>query len=265
MSSSQANADFALPGRVAVIVGGASGFGRETARVLAEAGASIVLSDIDRAGLDETASLVSAAGGKAIVSPADVSVRADMEALADTAIAAFGRLDIWFNSAGVALWSDVVSVATARAERTIAINLMGTYWATAAAGRVMMQQGGGSIINISSTAGSSPVPGLAVYGMAKAGVDLLTRVCAAEFGPSKVRVNAISPGWCDTPINADQYRDSAGEIDPGLRASRIAEMAALSPLGIVGTASDIACAALYLASDASRFVTGQVLRVSGGV
>lgn len=78
-------------------------------------------------------------------------------------------------------------------------------------------------------------------------------------------MNAISPGWCDTPINADQYRDRTGEIDPGLRARRIAEMAALSPLGIVGAASDIAYAALYLASDASRFVTGQVLRVSGGV
>jgi 3-oxoacyl-[acyl-carrier protein] reductase len=124
---------------------------------------------------------------------------------------------------------------------------------------------GGTILNVSSTAGDSPVPTLSVYGMTKAGVNQLTRVCATEFGPFGVRVNAVVPGWVDTPINTSMYRDAAGEIDLAQRDAVMTQMRALSPLGITGEASDIGFALLYLASDASRFVTGQLLRVSGGV
>ena len=96
-------------------------------------------------------------------------------------------------------------------------------------------------------------------------MNQLTRVCAQEFGPFGVRVNAVVPGWIDTPINTSMYRDPAGEVDAGRRAKVMAQMAAISPLGMTGQALDIAFALLYLASDASRFVTGQLLRVSGGV
>ena len=193
-----------------------------------------------------------------------------MEALADTAAREMGGFDIWINSAGITLWAGVTEASREAAERVVAINMMGTYWGCAAAGRVMQAQHqstgrGGTILNVSSTAGDSPVPTLSVYGMTKAGVNQLTRVCAREFGPFGIRVNAVVPGWIDTPINSSMYRDAAGEVDKAQRDTVMTQMRALSPLGITGDPSDIGFALLYLASDASRFVTGQLLRVSGGV
>jgi 3-oxoacyl-[acyl-carrier protein] reductase len=257
---------FSLEGRVAVITGAASGLGREAARVFAAAGARVVLADIDAAGLEDAAAEVREAGGAALVQRTDVADRDQVEALADAAVREFGKLDVWVNSAGVPLWADVVEVSTKAAERVVSINMMGVYWGCAAAGRVMRQTGGcGAIVNVSSTAGDSPVPRLSVYGMAKAGVNQLTRVCAQEFGAFGVRVNAVVPGWIDTPINASMYRDDSGHVDLASRETVINQMKALSPLGMTGEAKDIALALLYLASDASRFVTGQLLRVSGGV
>ena len=129
----------------------------------------------------------------------------------------------------------------------------------------MRERGGGTIVNISSTAGDSPVPTLSVYGMTKAAVNQLTRVCALEYGPFNVRVNAVVPGWIDTPINTSMYRNASGEVDMKMREKVLEQMKAMSPLGLTGQPIDIALALLYLVSDASRFVTGQLLRVSGGV
>lgn len=257
---------FSLEGRVAVITGAGSGLGQEAARVLAMAGARVVLADVDAAGLDATAAKVREVGGAAFVQRTNVADRAEVEALADAAALEFGRLDTWINSAGITLWAGVTEASTEAAERVISVNMMGTYWGCAAAGRVMKERGGGgTIINVSSTAGDSPVSTLSVYGMSKAGVNQLTRVCAQEFGAFGVRVNAVVPGWIDTPINTSMYRDPSGEVDAERRATVMAQMAAISPLGLTGQAMDIALALLYLASDASRFVTGQLLRVSGGV
>ena len=257
---------FSLEGRVAVITGAGSGLGQEAARVLAMAGARVVLADVDAAGLDATAAKVREVGGAAFVQRTNVANRAEVEALADAAALEFGRLDTWINSAGITLWAGVTEASTEAAERVISVNMMGTYWGCAAAGRVMKERGGGgTIINVSSTAGDSPVSTLSVYGMSKAGVNQLTRVCAQEFGAFGVRVNAVVPGWIDTPINTSMYRDPSGEVDAERRATVMAQMAAISPLGLTGQAMDIALALLYLASDASRFVTGQLLRVSGGV
>jgi 3-oxoacyl-[acyl-carrier protein] reductase len=257
---------FSLEGRVAVITGAASGLGREAARVFAAAGARVVLADIDAAGLEGAAATLRGAGSAALIQRTDVANREQVEALADAAVQAFERVDVWINSAGVPLWAGVVEASAEEAERVVAINMMGVYWGCAAAGRVMRQNGSrGAIVNVSSTAGDSPVPGLSVYGMTKAGVNQLTRVCAQEFGAFGVRVNAVVPGWIDTPINASMYRDGAGDVDLAAREKVIDQMKALSPLGMTGEARDIALALLYLASDASRFVTGQLLRVSGGV
>lgn len=254
--------NFSLEGRVAVITGAGSGLGAETALVFAQAGARLVLADINQAGLEKTAAELR--GTEVMTRPTNVADRGAVEALADAAVQKFGRVDAWVNCAGIPLWHEIIGVDTAPAEKLVAVNMMGTYWGVAAAGRVM-KAAGGTIVNVSSTAGDSPVPGLSVYGMAKAGVNQLTRVAAQEFGRFGVRVNAVVPGWIDTPINASQYHNEKGEIDPALRATRVKEMEALSPLGLTGKASDIAYAALYLTADASRFVTGQLLRVSGGV
>lgn len=257
---------FALDGRVAVVTGAASGLGREAARLFASAGARIVLADIDAGGLEETAALVREAGGTALIRQTDVADRDAVEALADATAQECGRLDIWINSAGITLWAGITEASRQQAERVVAINMMGTYWGCAAAGRVMKAAGaGGAIVNVSSTAGDSPVPTLSVYGMTKAGVNQLTRVAAKEFGPFGVRVNGVVPGWIDTPINTSMYRDTAGEVDLAMRETVVAQMQAMSPLGLTGEAVDIGFALLYLASDASRFVTGQLLRVSGGV
>ena len=128
----------------------------------------------------------------------------------------------------------------------------------------MMRGGGGSIINLSSSGADSVVPGLSLYALTKSAVNMMTRTAAREFGPHGIRVNAIAPGWVDTPMGTRSWNDAEGREDIARRDEKLGQRAAASPLGITGTPRDIALAALYLASDAGSFVTGQVLRVNGG-
>jgi 3-oxoacyl-[acyl-carrier protein] reductase len=255
---------FALDQRTAVVTGAASGIGRETARVLAEAGADVVLCDIDEHGLEETASLVRTLGQKATVHRVDVAQRSQVDVVA-ASVTEKGRIDIWVNAAGVIVNRPLIEAQEAEVDRLIAINLKGVYWGCAAAGRAMQRAGSGSIVNISSGGGESAVPGLSIYSMTKAGVNMLTRTVAKELGPYGIRANAIAPGWIDTPMGVHSFRDANGAIDPVRREEGIRQRALASPLGITGTPRDVALAVLYLASDASRFVTGQILRPNGGV
>jgi 3-oxoacyl-[acyl-carrier protein] reductase len=257
---------FSLDAKVAVITGAASGLGREAARVFAIAGARVLLVDINQKGLEATAAIVRELGGHADILPADVADRAAVEAVAERAASEFGGLDIWINAAGIPLWAEVIEGSQADVERIVSINLMGTYWGCAAAGRVMKRLGkGGAIVNVSSTAGETAVPSLGVYGMTKAGVNQLTSACAKEFGAFDVRVNCVVPGWIDTPINASMYREPSGEIDLAKRGEVMDRVAQMSPLGMTGKPLDIGMGLLYLASAASSFVTGHLLRISGGV
>lgn len=250
---------FSLEGRVAVVTGGASGIGRESAVVLAQAGARVVVSDIDPDGIAGTVALVEAAGSQAIGQRADVAQREEVDALADSAIRAWDRLDVWVGSAGVIVHKPVLEMTEQDVDLQIAVNMKGIYWGCVAAARVMKELGGGSIVNISSTGADSAGPGISVYAMTKAAVNVCTRACAREFGPFGIRVNAIGPGFVYTPLTT-----AAREKDPGRREQILQMMAKATPLGTIGQPRDIALAVLYLASDASRFTTGQVLRPNGG-
>jgi 3-oxoacyl-[acyl-carrier protein] reductase len=253
---------FSLQDRVAVVTGAGSGLGLETARILALSGARVVLVDVNETALGQAK--VQLASCDAAYRQVDISRRDDVEALADSTLAGMGRLDVWVNCAGVGYIHALAEADPKKAERVVAVNMLGTYWCCAAAGRVMSGQGGGSIVNISSGGGGAPAPGVAIYGMTKAAVNSLTWTSAAELGPKGIRVNAVSPGWIETPMSSSMYRDPSGQVDPARRQAVIEAMTRMSPLGIVGKPSDIAYAVLYLASDASRFVTGQILSVSGG-
>ena len=254
---------FSLHGRTAVITGAAGGIGRQAAITFTQAGANVVIADVGVAGLEETAEMVSAAGGNATVVPTDVSDRDQVNALADAAIKTHGRLDIWANVAGVIRYMNIVDATPEDVEFITKVNLWGTYWGVAAAGRAMTN--GGSIINVSSAGGDMPAPTLSIYAMTKAAVSHLTRCAAVELGANDIRVNAIAPGFTDTPMVQGRWTNADGSIDEAERESYTNTRAAQSPLRTIATPEDQTWAMLYLASDASRFVTGQVIRPNGGV
>lgn len=256
---------FSLEGRTAVITGAASGIGQQAAITLAKAGAHVVLADLNEAGLEQTRISVADIGGKADARRTDVTNKDDVERLADFAVERGGRIDVWANIAGIILTSMVVDSTEDQIDRVFAVNMKGTYWGCAAAARRMTAQGSGSIVNISSAGADFPAPGLSIYAMTKSAVSMLTRSLAHEAGPHGVRVNAIAPGFIDTPMIEHRYRAPGGGIDLEKKAAILADRAKGSVLGINGEPHDIAYAILYLASDAAKFVTGQVLRPNGGV
>ena len=254
---------FSLHGRTAVITGAAGGIGRQAAITFTQAGANVLIADVGIADLEETAAMVAAAGGNATVVPTDVSDRDQVNALADAAVKTHGRLDVWANVAGVIRYMNIVDATPEDVEFITKVNLWGTYWGVAAAGRTMAN--GGSIINVSSAGGDMPAPTLSIYAMTKAAVSHLTRCAAVELGANDIRVNAIAPGFTDTPMVQGRWTNADGSIDEAERESYTSTRAAQSPLRTIATPEDQTWAMLYLASDASRFVTGQVIRPNGGV
>jgi len=244
---------FRLDGKAAAVTGAASGIGRATAVVLAEAGARVVVADVDEGGLKETAAMVPGS----IAVPTDVRDRAAVDALVERTVVELGGLDVMANIAGIINGGPITTVEEPDLDRILAVNLKGVFFGCQAALRVMGERGGGSIVNMTSTAIDQAAAGLAAYSMTKAAVAMLTRVAAQEGGPLGVRVNAVAPGFVVTPMTQ--------RGDPQQMESMVQAMSARSPLKTVGDPTDIANAVLYLASDASRFVTGQILRANGGV
>jgi 3-oxoacyl-[acyl-carrier protein] reductase len=253
---------FSLAGRVAVVTGAASGIGRQAALTFAEAGALVVLADRDEAGLARVAAAI---GNAATIQRTDASIRADVDALAARALEVHGRIDVWANVAGTAAGCPMLDATEELVDRILGVNLKGVYWGCIAAGRAMKETGGGSIINMSSTGAVSAPPGMSIYAMTKAGVNAITHSTSRELGQFGVRCNAISPGFVETPLAAWSYTREDGSIDAEKRETALKLRRGASPLGVTGEPVDIAYAMLYLASDASRFVTGQNLYVNGGV
>jgi len=255
---------FSLTGKVAVITGAARGMGAQAAVTFAEAGADIVVADVLEDGLQETADRVRAVGRSATVVPTDVSQKTAVDALAAQALTTHSRIDVWANVAGVLRYSLITETTEDDYAFITGVNQAGVYWGTAAAIRSMKEHGG-SIVNIASAGGDMPAPMISVYAMTKAAVMMITRSAATEAGEFGIRVNAVAPGFIDTPMVAGYYTREDGSFDEAMKRDAFAMRAAQSPIKRTGETEDITWAMLYLAADASRFMTGQVLRPNGGV
>lgn len=256
---------FDLSGRVAVLTGGGSGIGRAAAQILAGAGATVVLGDINEEGAQATADDIASRGGAAVAVRTDVTVPEEMDALVDRAVADHGRLDIMGNIAGIPHNQMVVDVTPDELEKVLSVNLKSVFYGCQAAMRVMVPQGSGNIVNISSGAIDFPNPTLACYAMTKAAVAMLTKTLAIEAGPHGIRVNALAPGVILTNFSSHYFVNEDGTVDDDKLAAYKKNFGAMAPVGRVGAAEDVGWMILYLVSEPASFVTGQILRPNGGV
>ena len=245
---------FDVSGRVAVVTGAGLGIGRGIALGLAEAGADVVLAARTESDLDEVAAQVHARGRRAVVVPTDVTVLAECERLIDGAVDAFGRLDILVNNAGGAMPRSAMDTSEGFMARTFAFNVTAPLTLTKLAARRMVDTSGtGSVVNISSRSASMTQPMFVAYGAAKAALDRMTRNVASELAP-RVRVNALDVGGVATRSLEIVLTDDT------LRQQFLDG----TPMGRPGEPEDIACAVLFLASDAASWVTGKVFEIDGG-
>ena len=244
-----------LAGKTALITGAASGFGAEMARLYAAEGARVVIADINDGGAGQVAAAIGAAASPV---RCDVTRRADVDAAVKHTLQTFGRLDIVVNNAG---WTHrnqpLLQVSEAEFDRVYAVNVKSIYLATIHAVPAFRAAGGGSFINIASTAGVRPRPGLTWYNGSKGAVITTSKSLAAELGPENIRVNCINPVFNpDTGLSAEF---AGGAISDAVRAKFLATI----PLGRFSTALDVANAALYLASDEAAFISGVCIEVDG--
>lgn len=244
-----------LQGKVAIVTGAASGFGAEIARLFAAEGAKVLVADIDEEGASRVAGEI---GNAATPCRVDVSVAADMERMAKTAIDAFGGFDIVVNNAGISHRNQpMLEVDEATFDRVYAVNVKSIYLAARSCVPELRRRGGGAIINIGSTAGLRPRPGLTWYNGTKGAVHVITKSMAVELAPDKIRVNAVCPVIGETAL----LETFMGVPDtPENRAKFVATI----PMGRMSRPSDIAAATLYLALPESEFLTGVLLPVDGG-
>lgn len=253
-----------LHGKVAIVTGGALGIGQAITQRLAEAGAAVVIADIDVEAATETAAAITRAGGQAQAIRTDVSSVADVQEVVKRAATAYGRLDYLVNNAGVYPFAPVLKLAEQQWDRVLDINLKGTFlFAQAVAQQIVAEGHDGAIVNIASVDGLHPTGNLAHYDASKGGVIMLTKSLAKELGPRHIRVNAIAPGSITTP---GTKAAAPTTTDTNTAAQQAAANAFLQriPLGRTGEPDEIATAALFLLSPAATYITGSLLVADGG-
>lgn len=246
---------FSLEGKVAIVTGASRGIGRAIALGLASAGADVAVAARTQSDLETLAKEIGELGRNALPVPTDVTERSHIEALLDRTIEELEGLDVLVNNAGgTRFMSPLLGLRPDGWDKMIRLNLTSVFHATQLAAAKMVGQGGGSIIQTASVAGISGAPTLSFYSAAKGGVRLMTQAAAKELAQSGVRVNSVAPGWIATDLNAPLRADESTE---GLITSTI-------PMGRWGTPEEIVGAVVYLASDASSFVTGTTIVIDGG-
>jgi NAD(P)-dependent dehydrogenase (short-subunit alcohol dehydrogenase family) len=248
-----------LLGRVAVVTGGAMGIGRASAEALAREGAAVVVADIDEAAGSATAAGLRASGAEAIFVRTDVASMADMQAMATKAVEAFGSIDILVNNAARAIGGVVDEIDEDSWNTVITTNLSSVWRGMRVCVPEMRKRGKGAVVNMSSVQSLAGFKGWAAYAAAKGGINALTQQAAIDLAPHGIRVNAVAPGTIMTPLNEKIF---ATHPDPeGL----IASWNNAHPLGRFGEAPEVGEAVLFLASDRASFITGEILRVDGGL
>ena len=261
-----------VQGKIALVTGGASGIGRASALLLAKEGATVIVTDVQDDQGTDTVAKIKQTGADAVFLHHDVTSEDAWIAVVGEIKARFGKLDVLVNNAGIAVAGPVTEMSLADWRRQQAINLDGVFLGTKHSLPLMRASGGGSIINMSSLAGLKGSAGLAGYCATKGGVRLFTKAVAMECAAArdKVRVNSVHPGIIETPIWGAIAQGMPGEILSGARAgANTPDLDAISamvvPVGVKGLPEDIAEGVLYLASDASRYVTGTELVIDGGL
>jgi NAD(P)-dependent dehydrogenase (short-subunit alcohol dehydrogenase family) len=250
------NPTYDFTGQVALVTGASSGMGLATAQAFAEAGAAVVLADINDETLGAATDGLTASGYRALGVTCDVSNEDQTAAMVERAVATFGRLDMAFNNAGIQVPpTDAADEPAEHFDRVNAINLRGVWTCMKHQLRQMRAQGSGAIVNCSSLGGLVGLPGRAAYHASKHGVIGLTRSAALEYAPRGIRINAVCPGTIETPMVRDMI--DKGELD-------VPEAVKNQPIGRLGRADEIAAAVLWLCSPAASFVLGVALPVDGG-
>ncbi|NPT60205.1 glucose 1-dehydrogenase [Paraburkholderia elongata] len=243
-----------LTGKVAVVTGASKGIGAAIAKALAAQGASVVVNYASsKAGADDVVAAITTAGGKAVAVAGDVSKAADAQGIIDAAVETYGRLDILVNNSGVYEMAPIEEITEAHFHKHFNVNVLGLLLVTQAAVKHLGE--GGSIVNVSSVVSRITPPGSTVYTATKGAVDAITGVLARELGPRKIRVNSVNPGMVET-----EGTHSAGFIGSDFETWAVST----TPLGRIGQPDDIADVAVFLASDDSRWMTGESLIASGG-